>query len=159
MPNVALIPAAATRVPALMAVVDGFPDTTHKLKLDKSDEPLEDGTSITDHAVTLPEGLVLTGWVSDINGGSRPGQAWQEIRRLNRVKTPLTVVTECGIYRQMLIDEVDGAQAGRGGRFTMQLKEIKRVGNPQRSLPPGGVFGPAFDRTGSVDRGLVILLP
>ena len=108
MPNVALIPAAATRVSLLTAVVDGFPETTHALKLDKSDEPLEDGTSVTDHAVTLPEGLVLTGWVSDIRGGSRPGRAWDEIRRLNRAKTPLTVVTEWGTYTQ----DVDGG--GRG---------------------------------------------
>ena len=155
MPNVALIPQAATSITVLTGEVDGYPITVHSLKLAKSDEPLEDGTSVTDHAVTLPEGLKVTGWVSDIQGGGRPGAAWAAIRRINQEKTPLTAVTEWGTYEEMLLEEVEGHQEGRGCRFEMKLREVIRVGNPQSSLPPGTVSGPAAERTGSVDRGRI----
>ena len=155
MPNVALIPQAATSITVLTGEVDGYPITVHSLKLAKSDEPLEDGTSVTDHAVTLPEGLKVTGWISDMMGGGRPGAAWAAIRRINQDKTPLTAVTEWGTYTEMLLEEVEGHQEGRGCRFEMKLREVIRVGNPQSSLPPGTVSGPAADRTGSVDRGRI----
>ena len=157
MPNRAYLSRAATTIAVLNAVVDGFPTTTHTLSLEKSDEPLEDGTSVTDHAVTLPEGLRLSGWVSDMESGSRPGSAWAAIRKLNQDKTPLTVTTEWGVYREMLLRKVDAFQEGRGCRFEMELSEIIRVGNPQSSLPAGTVSGPASERTGEITRGRVAL--
>ena len=140
-------------------MVDGFPRSQHALELAKSDEPLEDGTKITDHAATLPEKIKLTGLVSDWYGGSRPGFAWQEIRRLNQVKEPLTVVTEWGIYRNMLMEKVTADELGRGMEFVMDLEEVKRVGNPESSLPEGTTTGPAADRTGELKRGRVALGP
>ena len=153
MPNTAFISTARTSIPLLDAVIDGAPTTTHLLSLDKSDEPLEDGTSVTDHAVALPESLRITGWISDMAGGGRPGAAWAEIRRLNRTKALLTVTTEWGQYNEMLLQRVEGFQDGRGCRFEMQLGEIIRVGNPQAALPPGTTSGPAAGRPGTTATG------
>ena len=157
MPNRAYLSFADTVIPVLDAVVDGYPSTTHLIEVAKSDEPLEDGTSITDHAVTLPEALRLSGWVTDMNGSRRPAAAWAEIRRLARENEPLTVTTEIGAYSEMLIQRMEGRQSARGLKLTIELAQVIRVGNPSSSLPPDQVTGPAAQRTGSVDRGRVRL--
>ena len=87
MPNVALIPRAATRIGVLTAVVDGFPNTVHKLETLTGGEPIEDGRQVTDHAVAKEERLTLTGLVSDFNGGNKPAEAWEAIRKLQRTST------------------------------------------------------------------------
>ena len=157
MPNRAYLSFADTVIPVLDAVVDGYPSTTHLIEVAKSDEPLEDGTSITDHAVTLPEGLRLSGWVTDMNGARRPAAAWAEIRRIARANEPITVTTELGSYSEMLINRIEGRQSARGLKLTIEVAQVIRVGNPSSALPPDQVDGPAEDRTGSVDRGRVRL--
>ena len=78
MPNVALIPDAATMIDAFTVFVDGFSDATHKISTITGGEPLEDGTQATDHAVARQDQLTLTGWVSDFNGGHESGGcAWK----------------------------------------------------------------------------------
>ena len=137
MPNVALIPGARTQIPALMAVVDGYPDTAHSLTTDTGGEPLESGRQVMDHAVARPEKLVLTGWVSDFSGGNRPRAAWEQIRRLVKEETitPVRVITEWGDYPEMIIARADAAQLGRGLRFIMELKEVIRTPDQQAELP------------------------
>ena len=157
MPNRAYLSFADTVIPVLDAVIDGYPSITHLIEVAKSDEPLEDGTSVTDHAVTLPEALRMTGWVTDMNGARRPAAAWAAIRRLARANEPLTVTTELGVYSEMLIQKMEGRQAARGLQLTIELAQVIRVGNPSSALPPDQVNGPAAQRTGSVDRGRVSL--
>ena len=43
MPNVVLFPERTSRIPLLLDVVDGFPDTAHELDVSIGGEPLEDG--------------------------------------------------------------------------------------------------------------------
>ena len=157
MPNAALIPGTATRIPAISAEIDGIPDAVHVLGLAKSDEPLEDGSTVTDHAVTLPEGLRLTGWAGDVRSGSQAVSAWGAIRRLNRDQEPIEVLTEWGRYEEMLIVRVQGYQEGRGCRFEMELQQVLRVGNPSASLPFDILANTALGRSGLVARGRVSL--
>lgn len=157
MPNSAIIRSARTRIPDLESVMDGIPETTHIIELEKSDEPLEDGTSITDHAVTLPTRLKLTGWCSNMSG-VHPARAWQRLRQIAQAKVPVSVFTEQGVYHNMLFEKCEGVPDGRGLRLQMTLVEIIRVGNPQSALPVGSTSGPASARPGSVDRGRVPLL-
>ena len=157
MPNIALIPSAATSIAALTAVIDGFPTGTHKLESTTGGEPLEDGRSVTDHVVAREERLVLNGWVSDFNGGNRPGEAWETIRRLHKSVTTLTVVTEYGTYPEMIIYRAEAPQESRGLRFTLELHEILRSGVTDSELPPQTLSGPAAGRSGEVERGRVSL--
>ena len=157
MPNIALIPGAATRIGALTAVVDGYPNETHKLETTTGGEPLEDGRSVTDHAVAREERLVLDGWVSDFNGGNRPSEAWQTIRRLHKSVATLTVVTEYGTYPEMIIYRAETPKNSRGLRFTLELHEILRRGVTDAELPPESLSGPAEGRSGEVERGRVTL--
>ena len=91
----------------LSAVVDGYPEETHKLETTTGGEPLEDGGTVTDHAVAKQDRLVLTGWVSDFNGGNRPSDAWQTIRHLQKTETPFAVITELAVYREMIIKRAE----------------------------------------------------
>ena len=146
MPNVALIPRAETRIAPLVAVVDGFPDLTHKLETTTGGEPLEDGRAVTDHAVARQSRLVLTGMVGDLNGGDRPREAWETIRRLHKEVAVFTVITEWGTYQEMIIRRAEAPQRARGMRFTLELEQIIRVGVPASDLPESAVVG---ERAGS----------
>ena len=142
MPNVALIPRSATRIPLLTAVVDGFPSTTHTLETGIGGEPLEDGRQVTDHAIAREEQLELTGFVSDFRGGQAPADAWEEIRRLHRELVPMEVFTEWGTYGEMLLRRCKAVQAGRGMRFTLNLHQVIRVGVTDLDLPSDALSNP-----------------
>ena len=159
MPMVALIPGAATTIPMLTAFVDGFPEGTHKLETTTGGAPVEDGRKITDHAVALAAKLTLTGYVSGFTGGNRPADAWGEIRRLHKAGKTLAVITEWGVYPEMLIVSAEAPQTGRGMRFTLQLEEVLRVEVEETTLPQHTVDGPATGRSGEVHRGRVPLGP
>ena len=58
MPPFSIFPRIA-EIALLSGIVDGFPDMKPKFSRDMGTNPLEDGTIITDHVVTLPEVLVL----------------------------------------------------------------------------------------------------
>ena len=107
MPNVAILPNAAPEVPPLTNMVDGFPDEQHSLKVNIAGAPVEDGVSTTDHSVLSNEEVTLTFWVSGWRGGRNPADAWGEIRRLAREREPIRLVTEWGVYPEMLIKEAD----------------------------------------------------
>ncbi len=159
MPNIALIPGAGTVISVFADVVDGWPELTHKLETTTGGEPVEDGRKVTDHAVARQAKLVLTGWVSDFNGGDRPAQAWEAIRRRHKGVKPVAVVTEWGFYPEMLIVRAEAPQTGRGMRFTLELEEVIRVGVIDTDLPGQNGSGPAQGRSAEVERGRVALGP
>ena len=136
MPNVALIETAAPTVPPLTNVVDGWPEEQHQLKVNISGAPVESGVETTDHSVLSSEILTLTFWVSGWRGGRNPADAWGEVRRLARDREPIRVLTEWGIYEEMLIWEADAPKTNRGMRGTLKLIWINRVGVTDSELPP-----------------------
>ena len=164
MPNFALIPGAETVISVFADVVDGYPEAVHKLETTTGGEPVErkrqgrrERITATDHAVARQARLTLTGWVSDFNGGDRPLEAWEAIRRRHKEVKPFAVLTEWGVYPEMLIRRAEAPQNSRGMRFTLELEEVIRVGVTDTDLPPGNVSGPAQGRSGEVDRGRVPL--
>ena len=160
MPNQALIVGSETTIAALADVVDGYPQATHRLETTTGGEPLQDGTRVTDHAVARQSHLTLTGWVSDFNGGDRPRDAWETIRDLHRKLKPVRVVTEWGVYPEMLIRKAEAPQVARGMRFTLELEEVIRVGVLDRELVAEQLAGgPAEGRSGEIERGRVSLGP
>lgn len=158
MPNAALVPSLASEVPALRAVVDGYPETMHRLITRISRTPLETGAAVTDHAVAEPPNVVLTGLKSNLtdehDGG--PARAWEAIQRLHEEVTPLTVITGWATYTEMLIARVTGNQLGKGLRFRMELQKILRSGVPAGGLAMADVIGgPGEERLSDVARGRV----
>ena len=159
MPNVAIIETAAPTVPPLTNTVDGWPEEQHAIKVNIAGAPVESGVETTDHSVLSSEQVTLTGWVSGWTGGRNPADAWGEVRRLARTREPIRLVTEWGVYPEMLIQEADAPKTHRGMRFTLKLIWINRVGVTDAELPPDQVSGPATGRSGEVQRGRVALPP
>lgn len=161
MPNAALIPRRATKIEPLVAVVDGYPETRHTLRVETGEAPLEDGTVVQDHAVARSERLTLTGWVSDLSsadGTRRARDAWTAIRRLHREVETLEVITAFGSYPEMLITEASSEEVGGGMQFTLKLSEVIRVGR-ERHAVSGDATGPAVGRQSTSERGLVSASP
>ena len=158
MPNVAIIPQANPRVPALSAVIDGWPHLKRRLETSTGGAPLEDGAEVTDHAVAREEILTLTGFVSNFrdNSGRRADEAYSTLRRLHRAVTPLIIICPWATYDQMLIHRVDDENLGLGSRFTIQFKEVLRVGLRPNEITNDKASGPAKRRSSQVERGRVI---
>lgn len=165
MPNVALFPNRATRIAALEAVVDGFPQVRQSLRVATGGAPLETGARLTDHAVALPPTLELQGLVSNLKAyvdtadadfslspPNRGADAWRAFRRLANSVEPVEVVTPWESYPEMLIVDVNATDTGGGMRFTMRLESVLRVGI--RALPiAASATGPAAERQSAVNRG------
>ena len=158
MPNTPLILRAATEIDALVIFVDGYPDRSHKLDTHIGDERLENGRAVTDHVVSVPQVLAVTGSVSDMLGGNRTKQAWQLIQYLHRTSTVVRVTTEWGVYPEMVIKRCIGTPVGRGMSFDMELREIERFNIAQvPTVPPLAQIGVAANRAGETRRGRVSL--
>ena len=157
MPNVAIIPGTETHIAPLRAVIDGYPEATHKLETSTGGEPLEDGRAVTDHAVARQARLTLVGWVSDFSG-KQAADAWNAIIRLHRDALPVEIVTEWGTYREMILRRVEAPQVDRGMAATMEFEEIIRVGIIDGDLVPAQVAdGPGEGRSGLSERGRIAL--
>ena len=149
MPNVALVP-NGTRIAVLSGVVDGYPDTIHRLRSKIGREPLEYGRSVTDNVVAEPEEVVLTGWVSDF-GKSTPSAAWAAIRKLHSDSTPFELLTEWGSYPRMVLKRCEARQVGRGMRFELEVHQLLRIS----VVAARATSGPGAGRGGGVARGRV----
>ena len=158
MPNQPLILRAASLVQGLVLFVDGFPNHQHRLSTRIGDEPLEDGREVTDHVIAAPQGVTLTGVVSDMGGIQRPAAAWQEIVRIWEASEPVRVVTEWEVLNECVIARCDATPSGRGMDFTMELRNIIRVSTSVGpAVPSGSMRGLANNRSGEVSRGRVPL--
>ena len=167
MPNTALVPKNATRIPVLVDVIDGFPEEVHRLVVDTGNSPLEDGAIITDHAVARAEQLSLTAIVSDQpgpriggaqRGASRAEQAISELRRIHRETEPIDVISPFGVYREMVLVRMTAPRRGNGLEIQLELEQVIRVGVVDTDVGPD-VAGPAEERTSEVTRGRVSTTP
>ena len=152
---IAILPVKDITIPIIHLVVDGFPDMSHKLSAQTTDEPLESGSDITDHAVSMPDTVTVEGVVG--GGRLKPFAAWALIRKLKNDLVPIDVLTPWGGYSDMLIVDADARSFGRGLRFSLKLKELRFVGPGQSILGvlADRVTGLASGRTAAVARGRV----
>ena len=96
---------------------DGFLDVTHSSNLEITENQIETGASVVDHAYMKPVTLSMTVLVSDVHQSIVPGQfsegwrrhtsAWQLLKRLQADRTPLSVFTKLTLYDNMLIKTIE----------------------------------------------------
>ena len=173
MPNVAFRPYGA-RVEELSAVVDGYPGLVHNLRGSVSSVPLERGARISDHYSPDPPRLTFTGWVSDLHisgdefgddpvfatsrvrapQGMRARRAWNAFRRVNREGVLLRVVSEWGIYSDMVMTKMEAPHDGEGIRFTMELRQAM-IASPTRTTPIENLGPDALARLPLITRGYI----
>lgn len=147
MPNAALIVGKQTVIQGLEGAYDVLENTAHKLRTRTGSAPLENGAEITDHAVSEPIRMNLTGIVSDltVNGEARAREAWEIIVGAQQSVQTFRIVTPWIVYPQMLIKDVDAHEEGFGIGFTIKLEEIQIVGR-EEAVPSFEALPPAKDR-------------
>ena len=144
-PSPVILAAANVGVDPLLMLVDGWPNITPKLETRIGREPIDTGASVTDHAVADPPVVNMVGIVSDLEGTDRVAEAWQTVYQLHQEVTVVRVVTEWGIYEEMLIERAEGRQVGRGLELELVLRQVLRVEAARVLQPvpaaPGGAGG------------------
>lgn len=155
-----------TEISGLVGVVDAYPEERHSLAATKTKYPVETGESIGDNIVNEPDVIVLEGWVSnlqlaeeaetDIPPEGKPSEAWARLKDLKEKGELLRVITQLGVYENMLITSIESTvdvSTGNALRFSMTLEELETVETVFVQLPPAKVSGPASNRTGKVNGG------
>lgn len=118
--------------------VDAVLSEEHVFDSEITENPIEDGTPVSDNQVLLPVILNMECRVSDatanlakLNYPGRSNEAYKEIVALQKKKETITVVTGINVYENMLIKRIGIPRASRDGnsiRFSLVMKEILVVG-------------------------------
>ena len=116
---------------------DGFMQVDHNIELHTTENPVETGASIVDHAYVKPAEVVMRVMMSDVHQSLVPGQftgtrfrsanAWQVLRKLQSDRIPMSILTRLGLYNNMLITKLsasDTAETFRALSAEVTLKEI-----------------------------------
>ena len=116
---------------------DGFMQVDHNIELQTTENPVETGASIVDHAYVKPAEVVMRVMMSDVHQSLVPGQftgtrfrstnALQVLRKLQSDRIPMSIFTRLGLYTNMLITKLtasDTAETFRALSAEVTLKEI-----------------------------------
>jgi hypothetical protein len=116
---------------------DAFLKMTHTSRLTITDQPVQTGAALTDHAYLQPKELTIEIGMSDVAKSFVPGQfsdgwsrsvtAYQVLRELQSMRVPIQVCTRLGLYQNMLIEVLsvpDDFTTYMGLRATVTFREI-----------------------------------
>ena len=129
-------------------VLDASVSETHSKAGELSDHPVETGVDISDHYRALPDGLQITGVVSNspiaagipgesllnsvvglVNGDEDPSaNAWQEFNRFFDDAVMLTITTSLKEYQNMVLTSLDvtrDVSTTNGLFFAMSAREVR----------------------------------
>ena len=153
--------AVGMRLPIGGLYFDAILKTDHTSKLTMTDHPVEVGANITDHSYVEPDEVSIEVGMSDSGigvgrsgGGSRSVNAFQELRKLQRDRQPMTVVTRLNTYRNMLISSItapDDYTTMHAMKAVVMLREIIMVQTATVSVSPRASAEP--QKTGSTNSG------
>lgn len=158
MPNVALVHNKNTTILHFIQVIDGYLDETHKVSTGKTDEPVEDGYTISDHAIAYPARLKLKAFVSDqvdipvVEGskfrppppGERVSEAWLAIVDAQETQELLEVFTPWAYYQDMLIIKAEAKRLSGAMECQLELEQV-RIIDPELGVT-NSISGPATTR-------------
>lgn len=116
---------------------DGFMRVEHSRELELTENPVETGAAIVDHAYVKPSQLEMEIMMSDVHQSYVPGQftegpfrsnnAWKILRKLQEDRIPFSVFTKLGLYDNMLITRLtatEDSKSYRGLSAIVTLREI-----------------------------------
>lgn len=154
-----------TQIIEIDGVVDLYDTEAHQLRISKTSQPIETGSSITDNAIIEPRRLTMQGFVSNIAppefvvsvpAPERGKEAWARIVTLAEKREPVTILTMLELYENFLITGLDSrvdSATGTSLEFVIQLEEILFADSEFVTLPASSVGGPAANRAGTVEGG------
>ena len=121
----------------------------HILELEVTDNPVETGVSITDHAYMKPYKLKITAGVTNTplvlksdgfgEGDQRTIEAFKKLEALMRTREPFDVQTGLRLYKNMICTTVNTSQDSGSANaliFTADLREIIIVQTQAVTYPP-----------------------
>ena len=116
---------------------DGFIQVEHSRSLQITENPVETGASIVDHAYVKPAEIIMQIMMSDVHQSLYPGQftgtrfrsvnAWTLLNKMQSDRIPVSVLTRLGLYTNMLISNLkatDTAETFRALSAEVTLREI-----------------------------------
>lgn len=132
--------------------VDAVLSEQHDYDSEITDNPLENGTPVSDNQVLLPILLDMECRITDatatparLNFPGRANEVYREIVALQKKKETISVITGLTVYQNMLIKRIGIPRTGTDGnsiRFSMSFKELLVVGDDaatNRDLIAGNV--------------------
>lgn len=127
--------------------------------------PLESGRPINDNAVDDPLRIRLSGSVTDLivqegRSPDQPKQSWILLQDLKARNVLLTLVTELGVYENLLIQSignVENVRTGKSLQFSMSLQQVNFIDAEFTEISTDTVVndGPAANRTEQVNKGVL----
>ena len=126
-----------TRAQIGVTTVDASITEDHVADVDTTENPVEQGTDITDHARPKQRVLTMEGVVSNAattSGGTadptRAVTAYKQLIALHDTPALVTIVTSLETYTNMLMTHLSvprDAKTGQAVRFTASFKEVQIV--------------------------------
>ncbi|MBL4769533.1 MAG: hypothetical protein JKY94_17805 [Rhodobacteraceae bacterium] len=123
--------------PVLIGVpVDLRVSEVHKKESLVTQQPLEDGSIVSDHIILQPDTVEITAIISNYDGplvpaiGARAKTAWQELARLRKLQVLFDVLTTHELYTDMAITSITGGNlAPNQGelRLSVTLQKVDRT--------------------------------
>jgi len=117
-------------------VIEATLSEQHEATCTVTDQPIENGSRISDHIILDPEKVTIEGFVSDTPLSSTTGfnaqATFDQLYTLREARTLLTVVTGYKVYTDMAITRISvprDTTTGQAIRFTVELKKVNRVGS------------------------------
>lgn len=116
---------------------DGFMSVEHTRELEMTENPVETGASVIDHAYVKPAEVTMQIKMSDVHqslvagqfsdGRFRSTSAWKVLKTIQDNRIPVTVFTRLGLYENMMIQTLsatDDSSTFRSLNATVKLKEL-----------------------------------
>lgn len=146
-------------------VVDLFTDEIHSVRIQKTSQPIETGSSITDNSIVAPQRLRMAGFVSNLVPAlfvslpvsERGKEAWVQLEELAKKREPVTIQTTLKLYENFLIVGLDARsdeQTGTALDFTVDFEEILFADSQFTTLPADILAAPADNKSGTVEGGI-----
>jgi hypothetical protein len=157
-----------THIVEILGLVDLHPTEAHDQGVDKTDNPVETGASLTDNAVIRPNRLTLSGVVSDLRlydvseyatdlpAPELAKDAWGRLKHLKDACEPVTVITSLQVYENMLVTGLSAPvneKTGHALEFTVTLEEVEFAYTQRVSLPATKVKGARADEVRAREDG------
>jgi len=132
----------------------------HEFTSEVTEFPIEDGSVISDHVITRPEKVSITGFITNtpisffsavgnlITGSTPVADAYGKLREIHSTREPVTLVTGLFVYTNMILERLTiprDRTSGDAIRFTAEFKNIVKVTSESVNIPADQLAASALD--------------
>jgi len=127
----------ANQLTELTIFFDGVLRADHLQETRITEHPIQTGSSITDHAYSLPRRVALEVYMTDVLPAYQDGvftldvsksvSCWKLLEQVKGLRTPITVTTRLEVYENFIIEDLraeDTVRTRYGLRALVRLREL-----------------------------------